>query len=536
MNHAELWQRYKQSLCDVPSLGMRLDISRMGLDDGPGGLQAFLKSMQAPIDRALDAMEKLEAGAHANVDENRMVGHYWLRSPGLAPDESIRSDIEETISSVKQFARAVNDGEVTPAGGGDAFYIVLVIGIGGSALGPQLLVDALGTTEDPVIMRFLDNTDPDGIDRVIAELDETLAQTLTIVMSKSGTTKETRNAMLEVAAAYERAGLDFAKHAVAVTGRGSALAELAAKERWLRVFDIWDWVGGRTSITSAVGLLPAALIGVDVDAFLAGAAECDAVTRHRDLAANPAALLALVWHHAGGGTGSRNMVVLPYRDRLRLFGQYLQQLVMESIGKLRDRAGNTVHQGLTVYGNKGSTDQHAFVQQLREGPDDYFATFIGFKQDRDGASIAVEGGATAGDYLNAFLLGTRDALTGSGHPSLMISLEKLDAHSLGVLIALFERAVGLYAELINVNAYDQPGVEAGKEAAGSILDLQREVLAHLSTEPEKALTVEEIADGIGRLDEMEAIHHVLEHLAANPDHGIKRISGGDSLSATYAAT
>lgn len=542
MNHAELWQRYRRHLCDVPSIGMRLDISRMGFDDSPACLGAFLESMAAPIERALDAMEKLEAGARANADEDRMVGHYWLRSPELAPDESIRSDIEKTISAVKQFARAVSSGEVTPSSG-DAFYIVLVIGIGGSALGPQLLIDALGTTEDSVIVRFLDNTDPDGIDRVIAELDETLAQTLTIVMSKSGGTRETRNTMLEVTAAYKRAGLDFAKHAVAVTCKGSALADQAAKESWLRVFEIWDWVGGRTSITSAVGLLPAALLGADVDAFLAGARECDAVTRQRDVAANPAALLALMWHHAGGGKGSRNMVVLPYRDRLRLFGQYLQQLVMESTGKLRDRDGGTVHHGLTVYGNKGSTDQHAFVQQLREGPDDYFATFIGFIQSRDRESIDVEEGVTTGDYLNAFLLGTRDALTDAGHPSLMISFEKLDAYSLGALIALFERAVGLYAELVNVNAYDQPGVEAGKEAAESVLVLQREVLALLAKRAGSALTVEEIADGIGRLDAMETIHHVLEHAAANrhsrlagPDHGIKRISGDDPLAAKFATT
>lgn len=507
---------------------MQLDTSRMQIDD------AFFDRMAEPMDRAFDAMEKLEQGGHANVDEDRMVGHYWLRAPDLAPQDTIRAEIEKTNSAVKQFARSVAGGEVLPQSG-DAFYIVLVVGIGGSALGPQLIIDALGTTEDPVIVRFLDNTDPDGIDRVIYELDESLAQTLTVVISKSGGTSETRNAMLEVAAAYKRAGLDFAKHAVAVTCEGSTLAEQAVNENWLGVFPIWDWVGGRTSITSAVGLLPAALLGVDIDAFLAGARECDVVTRQRDVSANPAALLAMMWYHAGGGAGSRNMAVLPYKDRLRLLGQYLQQLVMESVGKLRDRAGETVHHGMTVYGNKGSTDQHAFVQQLREGPDDYFALFVRFLETRDRESILVDDGATSGDYLNAFLIGTREALFEAGHPSLLITLDKLDAHSLGALIALFERAVGFYAELVDVNAYNQPGVEAGKTAAKNVLDVQRAVIALLVKHGGSPMTVEEIADGIGRLDAIETIHHVLEHAAANLDHGIKRISGVDPCAAKYAA-
>jgi Glucose-6-phosphate isomerase len=134
-----------------------------------------------------------------------------------------------------------------------------------------------------------------------------------------------------------------------------------------RAFPMPDWIGGRTSVMSAVGLLPMALQGFDIDAFLAGAAAMDERTRAPDVAQNAAMLLALMWYYAGNGKGEKDMVVLPYKDRLALFTKYLQQLVMESLGKEKNLAGEIVHQGIAVYGNKGSTDQHSYVQQLRDG-------------------------------------------------------------------------------------------------------------------------------------------------------------------------
>ncbi|GAG48512.1 unnamed protein product, partial [marine sediment metagenome] len=208
--------------------------------------------------------------------------------------------------------------------------------------------------------------------------------TLVVVVSKSGDAVETRNAMLEAQHRYEQAGLNFAAHAVVVTRTCSALHRRCSEEAWLGGFRIWDWVGGRTSVTSAVGLLPAALQGLDVEAILAGARDTDVITRNRDAMRNPAALLALMWYHATEGRGTRDMVVIPYKDRLALFPKYLQQLVMESLGKEHDLDGRTVHQGLTVYGNKGSTDQHAYVQQLREGLDNFFVTFLAVRRDRCG--------------------------------------------------------------------------------------------------------------------------------------------------------
>ncbi|MCX7805814.1 MAG: glucose-6-phosphate isomerase [Planctomycetota bacterium] len=508
------WTGFRRSLLFDPKTCFRLDFSRMGAGSDS------IERMDAPLRKALEAMRDLEKGGIANPDENRMVGHYWLRDPELAPTADIRRAIEETRDRIKDFVAHVNCGEIRPKKA-RLFRNLLVIGIGGSALGPQLVASALSTPDDRMRPFFLDNTDPDGMDRIFAALGPSgLKSTLTIVISKSGGTKETRNGMLEAAEAYRRAGIPFAQHAVAVTSEGSQLDGQARDEKWLARFPMWDWVGGRTSVTSAVGLLPAALQGIDTDAFLDGAAAMDVWTRAADPRANPAAMLAAMWHLAGDGRGCRDMVIIPYKDRLELFAKYLQQLVMESLGKEKDLAGSIVNQGLSVYGNKGSTDQHSYIQQLRDGLDNFFVTFIQVLRDREGKSIEVEPGITSGDYLLGFLLGTRRALYEKGRRSMTVTMPDVSPASLGALIALYERAVGLYASLINVNAYHQPGVEAGKKAAGEILALQRRVLDFLKSAGGRGATVEEIAKAVGAEDDTETVFHLLEHLAANPDRGV----------------
>src|SRR5262245_61099615 len=165
-------------------------------------------------------------------------------------------------------------------------------------------------------------------------------------------------------------------------------------------------------------------------------------------------MMALMWYHATGGRGARDLVVLPYKDRLLLFSRYLQQLIMESLGKRLDLDGQRVDQGLAVYGNKGSTDQHAYVQELRDGVANFFVTFIRVLE-AGGADNVVEPGVTSGDYLNGFLLGTRQALFENDRPSMTITVPRVDARTVGILIALYERAVGFYATLVNINAYHQ---------------------------------------------------------------------------------
>jgi len=204
------------------------------------------------------------------------------------------------------------------------------------------------------------------------------------------------------------------------------------------------------------------------------------------------------------------MVLLPYKDRLVLFSKYLQQLVMESLGKERDLDGNVVNQGIAVYGNKGSTDQHAYVQQLRDGVANFFVTFVEVRKGRDGESLAVEPGVTSGDYLQGFLRGTRTALYEGGRDSITISIPDVNAFQVGLLIALYERAVGFYASLVNINAYHQPGVEAGKKAASAVLQLQGRVRDALGISPKTAAGV---ARELGA--DPEAVYHVLTHLAAN---------------------
>jgi glucose-6-phosphate isomerase len=499
------WQRFQKHFLRYSDLGFSLDISRMAFPED------HFSTLKPGIDRAFQDMKTLEAGGIANPDEKRMVGHYWLRNAALAPTAELRDAITTTLDATLAFAEDVKAGRVTAANG-KKFTRVLIVGIGGSALGPQLISDALTAPHPPLGIDFFDNTDPEGMDRIAERIGDEWATTLTLVISKSGGTKETRNGMLEAAHAYQSRGLSFPRHAVAITGDGSELDKYAIANGWMKRFPMWDWVGGRTSVMSAVGTVAAALQGVDVRGILAGAAAMDEKTRSLPVEQNAAMLLALMWHHAGKGRGLKDMVILPYKDRLVLMSKYLQQLVMESLGKEHDLDGKVVNQGIAVYGNKGSTDQHAYVQQLRDGVNNFFATFIEIRQGRAQAGIEVEPGSTSGDYLQGFLRGTRAALAGSSRESITLSLPAVNAFTVGLLIALFERAVSFYASLVNVNAYHQPGVEAGKKAAGEFLTLLGRVRGQLQSS-KAATTASELAQALGA--GTEDVWHCLQHLAAN---------------------
>ena len=530
MGDLALWERYKKYLLVSDAAGISLDISRMNFSD------SFLAEKDADIKRAFAEMDKLEAGAIANPDEKRMVGHYWLRDSSRAPNAEIKKEIDNCLKNIKKFCKLLQSGKVKPQKAAK-FKNVLVVGIGGSALGPQFVAKALGNAAtDKMKPYFFDNTDPDGMDAVLAQIGGDLKETLTIVISKSGGTKETRNGMLEAQRAYEAAGLKFNRHAVVVTQFGSELDKYAMDPQWLDGFPMWDWVGGRTSVLSAVGLLPAALQGIDIQGLLNGAKIMDQVTRSKETLKNPAALLALMWYHAGNGRGAKDMVILPYKDRLELFSKYLQQLVMESLGKEKDLNGKVVNQGIAVYGNKGSTDQHAYVQQLREGVNNFFATFIEVLQDRKVKSMQVEKGVTSGDFLIGFFQGTRRALYENGRENMTLTVPDVSPATVGKLIALYERAVGFYATLVNINAYHQPGVEAGKKAAGAVIALQHKIVDHLK-EHKTAHTADEIAKHIGAPDEAETVFLILRHLSSNKDHGVKcKVpSGKPVFEATFSA-
>lgn len=523
MDSTSLWARFQSTFLRYEDLGISVDTSRMSFPDD------FFATMKPKIDAAFVSMKELEAGAIANPDEHRMVGHYWLRDASLTPTADLKNDVEVTRDEILAFAKDVHSGKIVAANGAK-FTDLLSIGIGGSALGPEFISDALWESSNPIRLHFFDNTDPDGFEKVFAQIGEKLATTLVVVISKSGGTKESRNGMLAAADAMKKAGIDFAKQFVAVTGVDSELDKTAASEGWLRRFPMFDWIGGRTSVMSAVGLVPLAIQGLDMQGFLDGAKAMDAKTRVADLQKNAAMQLALMWWFAGDGKGRKDMVVLPYKDRLLLFSRYLQQLVMESLGKKLDLDGNVVNQGVAVYGNKGSTDQHAYVQQLRDGVNNFFVTFVEVAKSSESAELEVEPGVTSGDYLQGFLRGTRSALHEGGRDTITVTIPKVDAFNIGALIALYERAVGFYGSLVNINAYHQPGVEAGKKAAAAVLTTQAQVVAALKSAG-RPLTADELAAAISA--DPETVFHIAHHLVAN-HAGFRAATGSAPADDTFS--
>jgi glucose-6-phosphate isomerase len=518
MNSSDLLH-FSENSFEETTLGFALDWSKSGFSTSE------LQTLSGKFQKALKEMQALEAGAIANPDEQRMVGHYWLRAPELAPTAEIRQSIESCLEQMNDFVSRVHTGELlSPVG--KKFRSALVIGIGGSALGPQFVHDCFRQKNSPLDLFFFDNTDPEGMARELERIPDP-ATCLVLVISKSGGTKETRNGMLLAKKYWEAANLRFEQFAIAITGEESELDRVAISGKWLARFPMWDWVGGRTSELSAVGLLAAALEGVDIRALLQGAREMDEITRRSAYQKNPAAILAMLWYLLGDGKGSRDMVVLPYKDRLLFFSRYLQQLIMESLGKELDLSGTKVCQGISVFGNKGSTDQHAYVQQLRDGLNNFFAVFIEVLRDQslpshfDAATYEVDPQITSGDYLHGFYLGTRQALEENNRPSLTVTIEALDERRLGALIALFERAVGYYANFVNINAYHQPGVEAGKKAAGRVIDLQKEIqrIVEKMSEP---LSLVDIVRQLPTGSDAVWTHKIMRRMVANGKLSMKR--------------
>ena len=473
-----------------------------------------LSAMAPKFERAIAGMQDIEAGKIKNPDEQRKVTHFTDR---ISYPES------ELFAAVEAFAEDVRSGKITGSTG-KKFEALVVNGIGGSALGPQLMQFAingpywneLSSTARRGYLKiyFLDNTDSAEFSDLLAVMDPEV--TLQLVISKSGGTRETKNNMIAMEDFYASRNLDFARHAVAITMNGSQLDGHAKGNNWLKVFEMADSIGGRTSETSIVGHVPAALTGVDFKKFLSGACAMDAWTRNSDAVSNPAMMLAAMWYISGNGKGDRNMVIVPYSDRLVLLSRYLQQLVMESLGKALDLDGKEVNQGLNVFGNKGGTDAHAFIQQLNDGRDDFFATFI--EVLKDSKRINMGNDVTMGDYLHGFLEGLSAALRGKGRQTIQVKLPVLDEFSLGQVIALYERAVAIYAEFININAFHQPGVQAYKLAANGILELAAELRDALSKIAPVTGTAAEIAAKTGKADKAVEIAGLLDKAALNTDN------------------
>ena len=491
----ESWvERNKRYTITDPASGFSIDFAGMQFKEED------LSALKPLFERARHEMARLEAGEIKNPDEKRRVTHFTDR---------IKYPESELFAQVEKFAEDVRAGRITGERG-DAFDALVVNGIGGSALGPQLMQFAANgpywneksreQRGGNLKIYFLDNTDSAGFRDLLEVMDA--PRTLHLVVSKSGGTQETKNNMIAMERFYAEHGLSFARHAAAVTMPGSELDKYAHERGFLAVFAMAESIGGRTSETSIVGHVPAALTGVDFRRFLAGACAMDELTRIPAAEKNPAMMLAAMWFVAGKGRGDRNMVIVPYSDRLILMSRYLQQLVMESLGKEFDLDGKVVHQGLNVFGNKGGTDAHAFIQQLNDGRDDFFATFIEVLADP--AELPIADGVTMGDYLHGFLAGLTSALLNKKRQVISVKLPRLDVFALGQLIALYERAVAVYAEFININAFHQPGVQAYKLAAKGVLALRKQLFSALKSAPAERMTAVEITAAAG-LAEQDAV-------------------------------
>lgn len=475
--------------------GIYFDFSRSSLKDiSLNDYRDFFASLQ-------DKMAFLEAGETVNKSEGRMVGHYWLRDSSLAPNEDIASEIDREIEKIKVFHRDKRN----------SYPGVIWLGIGGSALGPDLLRQVL-RNKSTLDFRILDNTDPESFYELAKDLGQSLKDYLLVVVSKSGGTRETMNMLEELSLYYQEMGWSFASNLVAITMEGSSLDLRAKKEAWLECFYLWDWVGGRTSISSASGLLALALLSGNISDFLKGFRDADRQGREA-AQENPAFLLALDLYLAQKEEAKNQLVILPYKDKLVDFPKYLQQLLMESLGK----EGH----GVSVFGNKGSSDQHSYLQQLFDGPDNFIMHFIVVRKYDNFARILPDGDYS-NDYLFAFQLATATALAKDKRKSASISLPQLNEYYLGWLIGLYERLTSLYAFMLDINAYDQPAVERGKEAAKKIIIYKNQLRELFLENKEQEWTAQELAQ-ILQLPTAQEIFAILEYMVDSGLYPLERV-------------
>jgi glucose-6-phosphate isomerase len=433
---------------------MKLYYGRMFADrlDGEHGLA---RSRLAELARRFGDIQ-------AEVRRRRAEGEYGFYRLGEQP---------QPVQQIRRFAEGV----------GQAFDHVLVLGIGGSALGMKALLNALrrpGWNElDDEGREFfprltvLDNVDPTSVAEAMRRIDPRRA--LVNVISKSGGTPETMAQYLVVRHWLEEAlGSAANRHLVFTTDpEKGALRELAARDG-IAALEVPREVGGRFSVLSPVGLLPAALVGIDIAGLLAGARRAIARAEHDDLLQNPAALWAALHWAADTGLGARIHVLMAYTDRLREFAEWFRQLWAESLGKATDRRGQPVNVGPTPVGAVGATDQHSQVQLFMEGPYDKVVTFLAV--ERFAEDVAIPGGESlpsdlaylAGHslagLLNAEYQATAAALARMGRMSCSIHLPELSPEILGEAMMFFQLATGYAGAWYGVDPFDQPGVELGK--------------------------------------------------------------------------
>ncbi|MCA9582790.1 MAG: hypothetical protein KC416_13415 [Myxococcales bacterium] len=358
---------------------------------------------------------------------------------------------------------------------------VLVLGIGGSSLGPRAALDALAGPPTLAYLRpdrqihLPDNSDPWFLNHLLESLPA--EETVAVAISKSGGTVETAAQVLIVREWFrEHLGSSWKSHMAVVTDPDQGPLRELANQEGLSTFEVPPNVGGRFSVLSSVGLVPLALAGIDVGALLDGAASMGKRCETQDLRQNPAGIIAAVHYlqHTEHGRGIH--VMMPYADGLRAFAAWYVQLWPESLGKRNDRSGKRVEVGPTPLPAVGATDQHAQMQLFMEGPRDKIVTFMRVRHGSSDLAIPRSEGAfaylgthTLAGVLDAELRGTATALADDGRPSITISLEHINASTIGGLFFLYEAATAFAGELYDIDAFDQPGVEEGKRLASGLL-------------------------------------------------------------------
>jgi glucose-6-phosphate isomerase len=481
-----------------------LEASGLFLDYSKNRMTAETKSLLLVLarERGVEALRNaMFAGEHINTTENRAVMHVALRGRGArryrVDGQDVMPEVKRVLEQMQRFSHQVRDG-VWKGYTGSAITDIVNIGIGGSDLGPQMVCEALRTyIPQGLNVHFVSNVDGAALDRVLSGVDA--ETTLFIVASKTFTTQETltnatsaRRWFLESGGTQE----DVAKHFVAVSTNAAAVKKFGIDTA--NMFEFWDWVGGRYSLWSAIGLSIAIAIGMDAfEQLLAGANEMDEHFATAPLESNLPVLLALVGIWNVNFLGATSQCVAPYSQDLHRLPAYFQQLEMESNGKSVDRDGKplTIASCPVIWGEPGTNGQHAFFQLLHQGtsviPVDFIAALHSDSEHELDASHHRLLLANCFAQSEALMVGknaekVRAELSAAGmseaeiaaliphkvfagnRPSNTILLPELTPKSLGALIALYEHKVFVQGVIWNVNSFDQWGVELGKQLAKTI--------------------------------------------------------------------
>lgn len=377
---------------------------------------------------------------------------------------------EENVWLVKEYASLVKG----------RFENILVLGIGGSALGGIAVTEALlkpywnllpveKRDNNPRIF-FLDNIDPDQIQGILNLLD--LSKTLVNVITKSGSTAETMAQYMIVKDLMEQElGDNYRRNIVVTTDQKMGYLRQLADQEGYKTFAVPDDVGGRFSVFSAVGLLPFALVGIDIDEIVSGVKDMDLALKNTDILENIAAQNALIHYLMDTQKGKNLSVMMPYSSRLKYVSDWYVQLWAESLGKEYDREGNKINCGPTPIKALGVTDQHSQIQLYNEGPNDKVVSFVRVDEFDNNLEIpkifeytglGYLGGKTINDLLNAEADATKVTLVDFGKPNVTISIPKVNGYYVAQLLYMLEVQTAIAGELYNIDAFNQPGVEQAK--------------------------------------------------------------------------